>query len=82
MMLRLLREAGSQPLSFRDFEAAGVRQPANLLYELELAGEPVERVYERTASGARLLIGVRLRDIQQSAVAPPRRSRGRLRRRS
>jgi hypothetical protein len=82
MMLQLLREAGAQPLSFRDFEAAGVRQPANLLYELELAGEPVERVYERTASGAKLLIGVRLREIQPSTVAPPRRHRWRLRRRS
>jgi hypothetical protein len=79
-MLRLLREAGAQPLTFQDFEALGVRQPANLLYELELSGEPVERVYERSTSGARVLIGVRLREIHEAPVPTPRRSRWRIRR--
>jgi hypothetical protein len=80
MMLRLLREAAPRPLSFQDFEAAGIRQPANLLYELELTGEPVERVYRRSASGARVLVGVRLHESQESPVASPRRSRWRMRR--
>lgn len=56
-LLQILREAGKQPLTYRDLEAFGIRQPANLIYELELIGHPVERVYRNRASGTKALAG-------------------------
>lgn len=41
--LRLLQEAGERPLSFSELKGAGVENPAQVVYELELAGQPIER---------------------------------------
>ncbi len=44
-VLRLLREAGDVPVNLDDLKAAGIEQPASLIYELELAGEPIEHIH-------------------------------------
>jgi hypothetical protein len=59
-LVALLHEAGAEPLTFRDLEARGIHHPAQLIYELELAGEPIERVYRRNPSGVRAAAGFRL----------------------
>jgi hypothetical protein len=74
-LLQILREAGKQPLTYRDLEAFGIQQPANLIYELELIGQPVERVYRNRASGTKALIGFRLKADEQTVPNPARRSR-------
>ena len=58
-----------------DLEAFGIRQPGNLIYELELLGQPVERVYRNRASGTKALVGFRLRADEQTVPSPARRSR-------
>jgi hypothetical protein len=73
-LLQILREAGKQPLTYRDLEAFGIRQPANLIYELELIGQPVERVFRNRASGTKALVGFRLKADEQTVPTPARRS--------
>lgn len=55
-----LAEAGRTPLSMRDIERAGIANPATLIYELEIAGEAIEHVYEPGAAGHKRLVGFRL----------------------
>ena len=64
-LLELLLEAGDRPLSLQALEAAGVASPATVIYELELAGYPIERVEERLPTGGRRLAGFRLRPNQE-----------------
>ena len=72
-LLQILREAGKQPLTYRDLEAFGIRQPANLIYELELIGQPVERVFRNRASGTKALVGFRLKaDVQTAQPGAPK----------
>jgi hypothetical protein len=74
-LLEILREAGQQPLTFRDLQALGIRQPANLIYELELTGQAIERVYQARASGAKVFVGFRLKANEPAVPTPARRSR-------
>jgi hypothetical protein len=43
LALRLLEEAGPQGLTIAELRAEGLRMPAQALYEVELAGWPLER---------------------------------------
>jgi hypothetical protein len=49
--LEVLNRAGAQPVSFRELRAAGVANPAQTIYELELAGH----VIEHSGVGVRLV---------------------------
>jgi hypothetical protein len=53
--LELLSETGERPITFADLRAAGIENPAATVYELELAGEPIEHV----RGGVRLGTGPR-----------------------
>ena len=68
-LLELLLEAGDQPLSLQALEAAGVASPATVIYELELAGYPIERVEERLPTGGRLA-GFRLAKMERARLSP------------
>ena len=59
-VLDLLDAGGVTPTSVREMEEAGVANPAAVVYELELSGVAVERVYGTTASHQRRLMGFRL----------------------
>src|SRR4051812_41361130 len=50
-LLELLREAGDERVSLDELEVAGAPDPARTLFELELAGFTLERVYETAARG-------------------------------
>ena len=86
-LLELLLEAGDRPLSLQALEAAGVASPATVIYELELAGYPIERVEERLPTGGRRLAGFRLAETERARLsveaepALPRRFERRRRRR-
>jgi hypothetical protein len=41
LALATLEKADSRPVTYDDLEAAGVEQPAQTVYELEVAGEPI-----------------------------------------
>ena len=58
-VLDALACAGGRALSFAELEALGVSRPAMVVYELEAAGCPVERVFEIGENGHRHLVGVR-----------------------
>ena len=49
-LLKLLREAGRRPVSLEEIAASGIQYPATAIYELELAGHPIEHL----ATGVRL----------------------------
>jgi hypothetical protein len=49
--LELLSET-DRPMTFADLRAAGVENPAATVYELELAGEPIEHVRGGVRLGA------------------------------
>jgi hypothetical protein len=48
LALRLLEEAGSTGLTVADMRREGLQMPAQALYEVELAGHPLERRGGRT----------------------------------
>jgi hypothetical protein len=71
-LLALLQHAGDEPLSIATLKLLGIEQPGQTLYELELAGHSIERVYaHRERSGH--LVGVRLRASEHKAPPQPRR---------
>jgi hypothetical protein len=47
LTLRLLRSADGHPLSHLDLSQAGVAHPGTVIYQLELTGHDIERVYQR-----------------------------------
>jgi hypothetical protein len=53
LLLRLLREADGAPVSYERLRNAGIELPASVVSELELAGIPIEHVYEGGGAGAR-----------------------------
>jgi hypothetical protein len=53
--LAALQQAGADWLTFAALRAAGIRRPAACIYELELAGHPIER----GPDGVRLATGER-----------------------
>jgi hypothetical protein len=58
-LIDVLRGDGS--VSIDDMLRHGIPRPGQAIYELELAGRRVERVYGRSASGRRMLLGYRIR---------------------
>ena len=60
--LRVLSAAGSQPVAIADLLAAGITQPASVIYELELSGHDIEHVFEHTPGCKRRFVGYRLRE--------------------
>jgi hypothetical protein len=59
LLLRLLREADGETVSYRRLRDAGIELPASVVSELELAGFPIEHRYEG-AGGSPRRPGVRL----------------------
>jgi hypothetical protein len=47
LTLRLLGSADGRPLSHAELSHAGVGHPGTVIYQLELTGHDIERVYER-----------------------------------
>ena len=41
LALATLKQADGRPVTYDDLKAAGVEQPAQTVYELEVAGEPI-----------------------------------------
>lgn len=77
VMLELLEEAGEEAVTLDELEVAGVRDPAQALLELELAGLAIQRVLVRGDRAGRDAECIRLaqeRDEQPTAelaaVAP------------
>ena len=48
--LEVLTEADGRILSFAELKAAGVERPSQIIYELELAGHPIEHSLAGAAS--------------------------------
>ena len=69
-VLRVLREAGDRPVSLVELRERGIPNPASVIYELELAGLPIDRVHRHGR-----LLGVRL--VQRDEEPPPSPKRGR-----
>jgi hypothetical protein len=60
VMLELLEEAGEEPVTLDELGVAGVRDPAQALLELELAGLEIQRVLVRGERAGRELECIRL----------------------
>ena len=69
-VLRALRDAGDRPVSMVELRERGIPTPASVIYELELAGYPIDRVHRHGR-----LLGVRLieRDEPPAPASRPRR---------
>jgi hypothetical protein len=77
VMLELLEEAGEEAVTLDELGVAGVRDPAQALLELELAGLAIQRVLVRGDRADRALECIRLaqaRDeqptVELAALAP------------
>jgi hypothetical protein len=60
LSLRAFAAAAPRPLTLTDLRRAGVLMPGQALYELELTGHRVTRVYGRDSSHRRTMLGYRL----------------------
>jgi hypothetical protein len=73
-VLDLLREAGREAVTLDELEVVGVSNPGRALWELELAGHAVSRVFDVAAEG-RHVTCVRLGERPQMvSPSPARRS--------
>jgi hypothetical protein len=68
--IRMLRAANPRPVSIDDLKAAGIDAPGGVIYELELAGQPVERVHHHGR-----LVGFRLAAVPEPPPVDRRRRR-------
>lgn len=59
-MLELFDVAASRPLTVAELQDGGVAMPGQALYELQLAGYRIARVYGRDEAKRRVLLGYRL----------------------
>ncbi len=59
-LLEILVEAEGKPVSFDELRARGIETPATLVYELEIAGLPIEQSHDPQAGGLCLRLGVEL----------------------
>jgi hypothetical protein len=59
-LVERLRAAGGAPVSFEQLRSEGIENPAQLCYELELAGLRITRVQRREAGGQAFPVGIRL----------------------
>jgi biotin operon repressor len=69
-VLRVLREAGDRPVSLVELRGRGIPSPASVIYELELAGLPIDRVHRHGR-----LLGVRLLAGDDNPPPPAKRGR-------
>lgn len=60
VLLRAFAAAAPRPLTIADLRQAGVAMPGQTLYELQLTGYRVTRVYGRDGSHRRQMLGYRL----------------------
>jgi hypothetical protein len=72
-VLRALREAGDRPISLVELRERGIPNPASVIYELELAGFPIDRVHHRGR-----LLGVRMLERGDEPPPAPAKRRRRL----
>lgn len=66
-LLELFDAAAARPLTMAELQRDGVAMPGQALYELQLAGYRIGRVYGRDARQRRTLLGYRL---DRSATRP------------
>ena len=59
-LVEILQDAGGRPVSFEQFRAHGIENPAMLAYELEIAGFPIAHVHRRQPGGPPVYVGIRL----------------------
>jgi hypothetical protein len=69
-VLRTLRDAGDRPVSLVEMRERGILNPASVIYELELAGYPIDRVHHHGR-----LLGVRLLETGDEPPPPVQRKR-------
>jgi hypothetical protein len=79
-MLALFDAAASRPLTLAELQDGGVAMPGQALYELQLAGYRIARVYGRDEERRRMLLGYRLdrlgmRGAGADALAAPEPAR-------
>lgn len=60
LSLRAFAAASPRPLTIAALRLAGVLMPGQALYELQLTGRRITRVYGRDASNRRTMLGYRL----------------------
>lgn len=60
LLLRAFAAAAPRPLTMADLRQAGVAMPGQTLYELQLTGYRITRVYGRDSRHRRLMLGYRL----------------------
>jgi hypothetical protein len=71
-VLRALRDAGDRPVSLIELRERGIANPGSVIYELELAGYPIDRVHRHGQ-----LVGVRLGAREEPRAEARRRRFGR-----
>jgi hypothetical protein len=71
LLVAMLPAPDEPPLTLTELVGAGIRSPAQRIYELELAGYSIERVHAADPDGKRHVVGYRL------AARPPRPRRRR-----
>ena len=59
-LVEILGAAGGEPVSFDQFRAQGIENPAMLAYELEIAGFPIAHVHRLQPGGQPTHVGIRL----------------------
>jgi biotin operon repressor len=69
-LLRVLRDAGDRPVGIPELREQGIANPAATIYELEIAGYEIDRVYRHGR-----LVGVRLGARDAPHAPGPRRRR-------
>jgi hypothetical protein len=59
-LVEILEAAGGEPVSFEQFRAQGIENPAMLAYELEIAGLAIAHVHRPRPGGSPVHVGLRL----------------------
>jgi hypothetical protein len=65
-----LRAAHGAPVSFEQLRSEGIENPAQLCYELEVAGVHITRVHRQEGRGMGLSVGIRLEEPEDEQPAP------------
>ncbi len=64
-MLDVLRSTnGTDPIGIAELRSHGIETPAQMVYELQLAGHDIQRTYGPKGSDGRKLLGYRLRSMR------------------
>src|SRR5947207_271312 len=73
-LVEILEAAGGEPVSFEQFRAQGIENPAMLAYELEIAGLAIAHVHRPRPGGSPVHVGIRLDRPSPQRPSPQRPS--------